>query len=117
MKCEVRTTKNFERSAKPLLKKYKSLKKELLKLESELKAQPETGISLGHNVYKIRLAIKSKGKGKSGGARVITYLEVETAIDEETKTLYLLTIYDKSKIDSISQEEINRLIEERDQPA
>lgn len=113
MKCEVRTTDNFERATKPLLKKYKSLKKELRELESELIAHPESGTSLGHNVYKIRLAIKSKGKGKSGGARVITYLELETAIDEEAMTIYLLTIYDKSKMDSISQQEINRLIEER----
>ena len=113
MKCEVRTTDNFEKAAKPLLKKYKSLKKELHELESELVAHPNAGTSLGHNVYKIRLAIKSKGKGKSGGARVITYLELETAVDKETMTIYLLTIYDKSKVDSISQQEIVRLIEER----
>lgn len=113
MKCKVRTTENFERVAKPLLKKYKSLRKELHHLESELIVHPETGTSLGHSVYKVRLAIKSKGKGKSGGARVITYLEVETAIDEDTMTIYLLTIYDKSKVDSISQQEINRLIEDR----
>ena len=113
MKCEVRTTDNFEKAAKPLLKKYKSLKKELHELESELVGSPASGTSLGHNIYKIRLAIKSKGKGKSGGARVIAYLELETAVDEETMTIYLLTIYDKSKVDSISQQEISRLIEER----
>ncbi len=113
MRCEVRTTDNFERAAKPLLKKYKSLKKELHELESEIIVHPETGTSLGHNVYKIRLAVKSKGKGKSGGARVITYLELETAVDLKTMTIYLLTIYDKSKVDSISQQDINRLIEER----
>ena len=114
MKCEVRTTDNFERAAKPLLKKYKSLKKELQNLESELIVHPSLGTSLGHNVYKIRLAIKSKGKGKSGGARVVTYLELETTLDEETMTIYLLTIYDKSKVNSISQEEIKRLIKEKD---
>jgi len=114
MKCEVRTTDNFEKAAKPLLKKYRSLKQELTQLESELIAQPDSGTSLGHNVYKVRLAIRSKGKGKSGGARVITYLELETAVDEETMTVYMLTIYDKSKMDSISQQEINRLIEEKD---
>ena len=114
MKYEIRTTDNFERAAKPLLKKYKSLKQELQGLELELIVHPASGTSLGHNVYKIRLAIKSKGKGKSGGARVITYLELETATDEENMTIYLLTIYDKSKVNSISQQEIYRLIEERD---
>ncbi len=114
MKYEVRTTDNFERATKPLLKKYRSLKRELQELESELIAHPESGASLGNNVYKVRLAIKSKAKGKSGGARVITYLELETAIDEKTTTIYLLTIYDKSKVDSISRQEIDRLIEERD---
>jgi mRNA-degrading endonuclease RelE of RelBE toxin-antitoxin system len=113
MKCEVRTTNNFEKAAKPLLKKYKSLKKELIGLEAELIANPKAGTSLGHNVYKIRLAIKSKGKGKSGSARVITYLELEAAVDDETMTIYLLTIYNKSKVNSISQQEINKLIEER----
>ena len=113
MRCEVRTTDNFEKAAKPLLKKYRSLKKELEKLETELLARPDSGISLGNNVYKVRLAIKSKGKGKSGGARVITYLELETEVDEEAMTTYLLTIYDKSDVDSISQQEINRLIEQR----
>lgn len=113
MKREVHTTHNFEKAAKPLLKKYKSLANELEALESELITQPNSGTSLGHNIYKVRLAIKSKGKGKSGGARVITYLELETVLDEETMTIYLLTIYDKSEVDSISSQEINRLIEEK----
>jgi len=39
MKCEVRTTDNFEKAAKPLLKKYNSLKQELQQLESELITQ------------------------------------------------------------------------------
>lgn len=75
---------------------------------------PESGTSLGHNVYKIRLAIQSKGKGKHSGARVVTYVEVGTVIDEEMTTVFLLTIYDKSNMDSISQQEINKLIKERD---
>jgi mRNA-degrading endonuclease RelE of RelBE toxin-antitoxin system len=113
MKCEVRTTDNFEKTAKPLLKKYKSLKQELIELEAKLVENPETGTPLGQQVYKIRLSIKSKGKGKSGGARVITYLEIEAALDEETTTVYLLTIYDKSKVSTISSKEINMLIKQR----
>ena len=66
---------------------------------------PQQGTALGNNCYKVRLAITSKGKGKSGGARVITYVLV---LDE---TVYLLSIYDKSEQDSISESELLKLIE------
>jgi mRNA-degrading endonuclease RelE of RelBE toxin-antitoxin system len=112
MKCEVRVTANFEKAVKPLLKKYMSLKQDLIALETKLIGNPRTGTPLGKQVYKIRLSITSKGKGKSGGARVITYLEVEATFDEETTTVYLLTIYDKSKVSTISSKEINKLIKE-----
>lgn len=114
MKCEVRTTANFEKAAKPLLKKFKSLKTELHQLGGELQRNPEQGTSLGNHVFKIRLAIKSKGKGKSGGARVITFVELEVELDKSAMTVYLLTIYDKSETDTISRKEIDRLIKERD---
>ena len=63
---------NFKREAKPLLKKYASLRQELGTLIQELSEQPTKGIRLTSNCYKIRLAVKSKGKGKSGGLRIIT---------------------------------------------
>lgn len=54
------------------------------------------GTSLGNDCYKIRMAITSKGKGKSGGARVITFVQIiET-------TIYLLSIYDKADTSNIS---------------
>jgi mRNA-degrading endonuclease RelE of RelBE toxin-antitoxin system len=62
MKYEVVTTANFEKAAKPLLKKYPSLKNELIQLEADLQVNPQMGTSLGNNTYKIRVAIKSKGK-------------------------------------------------------
>ncbi len=62
------------------------------------------GISLGNNLYKVRLAITSKGKGKSGGARIITYLKTEEG------NIYLLTIYDKSEKDTISNSEIQKIL-------
>lgn len=55
-----------------LTKKYRSLKSELENLGKELSENPTSGTPLGNDVYKVRLAISSKGKGKSGGARVIT---------------------------------------------
>jgi hypothetical protein len=70
-----------------------------------LEMKPDSGISLGGGIYKIRLAIKSKNKGKSGGARIITsYLS-------KNNVLYLLTIYDKSDQESISDQAINALLQ------
>ena len=65
-----------------------------------LSADPFEGTPIGQNCYKIRLAISSKGKGKSGGARVITYVYVEG------KIVYLLAIYDKSEQTDISDSEL-----------
>jgi hypothetical protein len=102
MKIKVVTTDDFEKSAKPLLKKYASLKLELKDLSDTLKVNPTFGTSLGGGIYKIRLAIKSKGKGKSGGARVISHFDLEVLIEtdskEEYNRVFLLEIYDKSEI-------------------
>ena len=67
----------FKKDTKRLIKKYPSLKNELAELNSLLISNPTTGTSLGNNAYKIRVSIKSKGAGKSGGARVITYVVTE----------------------------------------
>ncbi len=72
MSYSVKSIEVFERQAKKLSKKYPSLKSELLDLVQKLKKNPDQGTAIGNCCYKIRLAIKSKGKGKSGGARVIT---------------------------------------------
>jgi hypothetical protein len=103
MNYKVETTHHFEREAKHLLKKYASLQGELEELGRELSKNPEIGAPLGNNLYKIRLAIASKGKGKSGGARVITYLKTEQ------ENVYLLSIYDKGEKDTISDTEIKQI--------
>ena len=64
MKVTVNITKSFSSVAKPLLKKYHSLSKDLLNLEKDLIGTPRLGTSLGHDAYKIRLKISSKGKAK-----------------------------------------------------
>lgn len=115
MKVTVRITKSFSSAAKPLLKKYRSLSKDLLHLEKELIVTPRLGTSLGHDIYKIRLKISSKGKGKSGGARVISFIEAtligeaETISDEEI-IVNLITIYDKAVVDNITDKELKELI-------
>jgi mRNA-degrading endonuclease RelE of RelBE toxin-antitoxin system len=110
MKYKVITTRNFEKEAKRLIKKFPSLKKELLELNSQLLLNPEGGIPIGKHAFKIRLAVKSKGKGKSGGMRVITYIELDFFI-ENSSNIYLLSIYDKSETATISNDELKRLIE------
>ncbi|MGC4129142.1 MAG: type II toxin-antitoxin system RelE/ParE family toxin [Bergeyella sp.] len=93
----------FDKQAKRLIKKYPSLKKDLSIFVKNLSENPEQGTSLGNGFYKIRLAITSKGKGKSGGARVITFVKV---IDTQ---VYLASIYDKSEKDTITDKELKEI--------
>lgn len=94
----------FEKQFKRLSKKYPPLKSEIAVLINELKAEPDKGTSLGQDCYKIRLAISSKGKGKLGGARVITYFVIKN------NEVYLLSIYDKSEQSDISDKELIKLL-------
>jgi mRNA-degrading endonuclease RelE of RelBE toxin-antitoxin system len=105
MSYNIIATPKFSNDLKSLAKKYPSLKKEYPQLISALKQKPDYGTSIGNNCYKIRLAIKSKGKGKSGGARVITYLQIIH------QTIYLLSIYDKSEKENISDKELKALLQ------
>ena len=71
MSIEVKYTPDFERQLKRLSKKYPLIYNDLSALIDELETTPETGQPLGKNLYKIRLSLSDKGKGKSGGARVL----------------------------------------------
>ena len=104
MNFSVIPSDRFKKEAKRLIKKFPSLKQELADLNNTLTSEPETGTPLGNYTYKIRLAIKSKGKGKSGGGRVITYMVTDD------KEVYLLTIYDKSEFDSIDDKILRTII-------
>ncbi|MFT3947288.1 MAG: addiction module toxin RelE [Agriterribacter sp.] len=115
MKVTVKITRSFTSAAKPLLKKYKSLSKDLLDLEKELQTTPRLGTPLGQDAYKIRLKISSKGKGKNGGARVISLVEtivigITEKLSQEDVVVNLLTIYDKSDVENISDKELRDLI-------
>ena len=106
MRYKVILTDNFKKEAKKLVKKYPSLKNEIADLGNKLAENPTTGTPLGNNVYKIRLAIKSKGKGKRGGARIMTQVKV---IKE---TVYIFSIYNKGEKDDITDQEIKDLIKD-----
>jgi hypothetical protein len=105
MSYNVRVIPPFEKQFKRLAKKFPSLKAELGDLIRQLEVAPNTGVSIGHNCYKIRLAIASKGKGKSGGARIITCLVVSNL------EVHLLYIYDKSDQADISDNDLLELLE------
>ncbi|MDZ7777592.1 MAG: type II toxin-antitoxin system RelE/ParE family toxin [Bacteroidales bacterium] len=104
MSYRVKTIPHFDRQAKRLTRKFQSFKTELAEMVDSLEVDPTQGTALGNDCYKIRVAIKSKGKGKSGGARVITHV---IAIREH---VYLLTVFDKSEKDNISDKELQELL-------
>jgi len=104
MKYNVLAIPPFDRQLKRLAKKFPSLKAEYSALVEELEENPEKGTSLGNNCFKIRLAIASKGRGKSSGARVVTHFYIEN------DTVFLLAIYDKSEQADISDKELKDLL-------
>ena len=106
MSYNVETTPNFEKEAKRLIRKYTSLKSEIKTLIDSLEETPDQGIALGNGVYKIRMAVKSKGKGKRGGVRIMTKVKVVN------KTVYLFSIYSKGEKDDISDNEIQNIIQD-----
>jgi len=105
MSYSVISTHRFEKELKRLAKKFPSLKSEFANLIAEISENPEKGTFIGNSCYKIRLAIDSKGKGKRGGARVITHLYVAA------ETVYLLTIYDKGEKADLKPYELKEIIE------
>lgn len=105
MSYKIKTLPQFEKALKRLVKKFPSLKAEYINLLHSLEQNPKLGVDLGKNCYKVRLAIASKGKGKSGGARVITNFIIEDG------TVYLLSIYDKSDKENITDKEIEQLLD------
>jgi len=110
MNYSLKTIKRFEKELKRLAKKYHSMKTDYGKFLDELESYPETlGVDLGNGLRKIRMKISDKGKGKSGGARVITHTAI---VSVEDGIITLLTIYDKSEMESISDAELRELLDE-----
>ena len=104
MSYKVKFVPKFKKELKRLSKKFPLLKSDFSLLLKSLKEEPSQGISLGNDCYKIRMVISSKGKGKSGGARVITCFKIVHGI------VYLLTIFDKSEQENIADKELKELL-------
>ena len=104
MTYNIELSPTFVKAAKRLAKKYPSLKSDLVTVFEVLEKDPKQGQNLGGNVYKIRFAIASKSKGKSGGGRIICYVQVSESV------VLLLTLYDKGDRETISDKEIKDLL-------
>jgi hypothetical protein len=111
MKNKIFTTPRFDSRYKRFAKKFRSLEKDVDNLEEKLLATPKLGESLGAGLYKIRLAVESKGGGKSGGFRLITYLleERPDGID-----IFFITIYDKSEDATMQKKTLLELVHDID---
>ena len=103
MRFNIDTIPLFDKLTKRLIKKYPSLKSELATLNKSLANNPTQGTFLGNNFYKIRIAIESKGKGKSVGGRIISYIKVTA------NTVFLVYIYDKSEKRNVSGKELEQI--------
>lgn len=106
MSYKVTYTARFEKEAKRLAKKYPSIITDILNLVAQLKSDPKQGTPFGKNLYKIRLGIESKGQGKSGGARVISYVIFSQ------NTVFLTSIFDKSEQGNISTLALLKVLKE-----
>lgn len=107
MSFEVVTTAEFESQAKAIQKRHRSFKNDLRDFVLSISENPFQGVDLGSGIRKIRMTITSKGRGKSGGARVITY----TVITAETEgRVYLMNVYDKSDFSTVELSVIKGMI-------
>jgi len=104
MSFSIYATYFFDKELKKLTKKHPSVKNDYKNLVDSLKEEPKQGEPLGKDCYKIRMAISSKAKGKSGGSRVISCVKIIA------ESVFLLSIFDKGDKESISDKELDRLL-------
>ena len=110
METLIRMLPEFEHRAKSLAKKYKSFIKDYNDFVESLKLNPIQGNSLGGGVYKIRISITSKAKGKSGGARILTYNVKK--VNPDKYVVVLMSIYDKSEMENVSDNYLKDILKE-----
>ena len=113
MEVKINVEKEFERQFRKLTKKYRSIIDDYETFLNELEKDPYQGCSLGRGVRKVRMAIASKGKGKSGGARVITYNFITHEMDGK---IVLLIIYDKEDASTAKVNVLKEIIKEEGYP-
>ena len=110
METIIRMLPEFEHRAKAIARKYKSFVQDYKIFIESLKTAPKQGKSLGGGVYKIRIPISSKTKGKSGGARILTYTVNKVSTD--MFIVVLMSIYDKSEMENVSDAYLKNILKE-----
>jgi mRNA-degrading endonuclease RelE of RelBE toxin-antitoxin system len=105
----IETSPRFDKELKNLASHYHSVKQDYKDFLESLQKNPLQGNNLGKGIRKVRMTITDKGKGKSGGARVLTYTAL---LAENDGKLLLLTIYDKSNRSTMTVKEIRTLIKQ-----
>ena len=109
MTVNITTHPEFVRQMKRYAKKYRSLANDFADFLNSLHKNPFQGDDMGKGLRKVRFAVTSKGKGKSGGMRVITF-SVDK-LNDETINVTLLYIYDKQEMANVSDEFLRYLLE------
>ena len=104
---EVSVSGDFGRQAKRFAKKYASFKDDYKKFLDSIKENPLQGVEIAKNIRKIRMAIGSKGKGKSGGARVITF---NVLTDIQNGHVFFLLIYDKEEDSTVKVDVVKEMV-------
>ena len=107
MKLQIVEKRLYKKSFKKLSKEYKNISKDVDSFLHSIHSRDDLGIEIKSNVFKVRIKNSDKNRGKSAGYRLISYL----AIVENQ--LHLLYIYDKSKIENLTENEIDKLIIEQ----
>ncbi len=102
---DIVVTQEFRKNFKHLSGKYASLRDDLRLLQSQLKENSFLGVEMTGGFRKIRMSIRSKGNGKSGGARVITFNYI---VDEQCQRIVMVKMYDKSETGNVTDAEIRR---------
>ena len=109
MSCNITisVSDDFAKEAKRLAKKYPSFKQDYKDFLVSIKNNPLQGDEITKNIRKIRMAIKAKGKGKSGGARVITF---NILTDVENGHVVFLLLYDKEDASTVKVNVVKQLV-------
>ncbi len=109
MSCNITisVSDDFAKEAKRLAKKYPSFKQDYKDFLLSIKNNPLQGDEITKNIRKIRMAIKAKGKGKSGGARVITF---NILTDIKNGHVVFLLLYDKEDASTVKVNVVKQLV-------
>ena len=109
MNFEIQTSSYFDAEAKRLAKRHRSFIEDLQDFRDSILKNPYQGTELSLGIRKVRLTIGSKGRGKSGGARVITFTYL---VDEKDGVVILLLLYDKADASSIKMNVVRKIIKD-----